>query len=49
MDTIRAARAAGLNSGTLVAVEPDLRVTSLEVFEIFTDKVQTVGKATICS
>lgn len=49
MDAIRAARAAGLNSGALVAVEPDFRATTLEVFEVFAEKVETVGKAIICT
>lgn len=43
MDTIRQARATGLNSGTMVAVKPEDGKT-LEVFAVRTDEVQTVGK-----
>jgi hypothetical protein len=42
MEDIRKARAAGLNSGTLVAV--DVKGFTIEVFAVHHDKIETVGK-----
>lgn len=48
MDTIRRARTAGLNGGTLVAVNPEAQTeTSIEVFAVRTGEVQTLGKYVI--
>ncbi len=44
MDAIRAARAAGLNSGSYAAVLPMQGVNELQVFSVHHDRIDTVGK-----